>query len=59
MTIQYRKSDGSLGSFDSDKFYSTTVNNETKSFNIKLKCYGWDEYDYWYEDIIDVIEIRI
>lgn len=59
MDIQYRKSDGTLGSFDSDKLYEINVDPETRKFHIKLKSYGWDEYDYWYDDIYDVIEIRI
>lgn len=59
MDIQYRTSDGILGSFDSDKLYKINVDPKTRKFHIKLISYGWDEYDYWYDDIYDVIEIRI
>ncbi len=55
--IQYRKSDGSLGQFDSDKAHSITTDG--KKFTVTLKHYGWDEYDFWYETIDDIIELRI
>ena len=55
--IQYRKSDGSLGEFDSDKQFSISSNGHT--FTITITHYGWDEYDFWYEEINDVIELRI
>lgn len=55
--IQYRKSDGSLGEFNSDKLYSIKVKENT--FTITLKNYGYDEYEYCYEEITDIIEIRI
>ncbi len=55
--IQYRKSDGILGEFDSDKLYS--INAKEHSFTITLRHYGWDEYDWWNEEITDIIELRI
>lgn len=55
--IQYRKSDGTLEQCDSDKITSINVNGNT--FTINLRYYGWDEYDFWNEEITDVIEIRI
>ena len=55
--IQYRKSDGTLGQCDADKVTSINVNGNT--FTINLRYYGWDEYDFWNEEITDVIEIRI
>ena len=55
--IQYRKSDGSLGGCDSNKVNSIDINGNT--FTITLIHYGWDEYDYCYEKINDVIEVRI
>lgn len=55
--IQYRTSDGRLGEFDSDKLYSIGVNGST--FTITLKHYGYDEYDFWYSEITDIVEIRI
>lgn len=55
--IQYRTSDGSLGEFDSDKLYSIEVKGG--SFTITLKHYGYDEYDFWYSEITDVVEIRM
>ena len=55
--IQYRTSDGRLGEFYSDKLYSIGVNGST--FTITLKHYGYDEYDFWYSEITDVVEIRI
>lgn len=55
--IQYRKSDGTLGEFDNDKFRSVEVNEH--SFTINLRHYGWDEYDWSDEKITDIIELRI
>jgi len=55
--IQYRKADGTLDSFDSDNLYGIEVKGHT--FTITLKHYGYDEYDFWYSEIEDVIEIRI
>lgn len=55
--IQYRKSDGTLGEFDSDKLYEITTNGRV--FTITLRSFGWDEYDVYYDTIDDVIEIRI
>lgn len=55
--IQYRKSDGSLGNFDSDKQFSVSSNGH--SFTITITHYGWDEYDFWHEEITDIIELRI
>lgn len=55
--IQYKKSDGTLGEFDSDKLYSIEAKEHT--FTITLKYYGYDDYDFWYDKITDVTEIRI
>ena len=55
--IQYKKSDGTLGSFESEDLHSIKSNNNT--FLITLMRFGWDEYDYWFEEITDVVEIRI
>ena len=55
--IQYRKSDGTLGEFDSEKIYQ--INVENGKFHVRLIHYGWDEYDFWYEDLEDIIELRI
>lgn len=55
--IQYRKADGTLDSFDSDNLYGIEAKGHT--FTITLKHYGYDEYDFWYSEIEDVIEIRI
>jgi hypothetical protein len=55
--IQYRKSDGSLGQFDSDKLHKIEAKGNT--FTVTLIYYGWDEYDYWYDTIEDIIELRI
>ena len=55
--IQYRKSDGTLGEFRSDKLYS--IKAEEHSFTITLRHYGWDEYDWVNEEITDIIELRI
>ena len=55
--IQYRKSDGTLGEFDSDKLYSLSVKDNV--FIVTLRHYGWDEYDWWNEEITDIIELRI
>ena len=55
--IHYRKSDNTIGEFDSDRLYSIDVKDNT--FTITLKYYGYDEYDFWYEKITDVIDISI
>jgi len=55
--IQYRKSDGTLGEFDSDKFYRIDINGHT--FTITIRHYFYDEYDFENEEITDVVEIRI
>ena len=55
--IHYRKSDNTIGEFDSDRLSSIDVKDHT--FTITLKYYGYDEYDFWYEKITDVIDISI
>ena len=55
--IQYRKSDGTLGEFDSDKLLS--INVEGHTFTITLRHYFFDEYEWENEEITDVVEIRI
>jgi len=54
--IQYRKFDGTLGEFDSDKFLNISVKGRT--FVITLRHY-YDDWDWEDEEITDVIEIRI
>ena len=55
--VQYRKSDNTLGSFDADKLYSVVPKGNT--FTVTLKYYGYDEWDFWYDEITDIIELRI
>ena len=55
--IQYRKLDGTLGEIDQNKLYK--IETEGNTFTVTLKCYGWDEYDFWYDVISDIIELRI
>ena len=55
--IQYRKSDGTLGEFDSDKLLGINVTGHT--FTITLRHYFDDDYDWEDEEITDVVEIRI
>ena len=55
--IQYQKSDGTLGEFDSDKLLSIDVKEYT--FTITLRHYFYDVWDWEDEEITDVIEIRI
>ena len=55
--IQYRKFDGTLGEFDSNKLFSINVKGHT--FTIILRHYFYDEYDFEDEEITDVVEIRI
>ena len=55
--IQYRKLDGTLGEIDPNKLYKIDTNGNT--FKVTLKYYGWDEYDFWYDEISDIIELRI
>ena len=56
--IQYRKQDGTLGEVD-DSNGSCSIEVKDHSFTIVRKIYGWDEYDFWYDNIEDVIEVRI
>ena len=53
--IQYRKSDGTLGEFDSDRQFH--INSTGHTFTVTIV--GWDEYDFWYEEITDIVELRI
>ena len=55
--IQYRKLDGTLGEIDPNKLYK--IETEGNTFKVTLKYYGWDEYDFWYDEIPDIIELRI
>lgn len=55
--IQYRKSDGTLGEFDSDKLLNINVKGHT--FTITLRHYLYDEWDWEDEEITNVVEIRI
>lgn len=55
--IYYKKANGTSGTFDSDKLYHLEAKEHV--FTITLKYYGWDEYDFWYEEIPDIIEITI
>lgn len=55
--IQYTTSDGELGSItDSD---NCTITIENGTFTITRRSYGWDEYDFWDDEITDVVELRI
>ena len=55
--IQYRKADGTLGEFNSDRLYQ--INIKDGKFVVTLKDYGYDEYDFWYSEITDIIELRV
>ena len=55
--IQYRKSDGTLGEFDASKL--SGIEAKENSFTVRLIHYGWDEYDFWYDDIEDIVELKI
>lgn len=55
--IQYRKSDGTLGEFTSDKLFNISV--KENAFTITLRDYYWDDWDWEDEEITDVVEIRI
>ena len=55
--IQYRKSGGTLGEFDSNKLYRIDVNGHT--FTITLRHYFYDDYDWEDEKITNVVEMRI
>jgi hypothetical protein len=57
MIIQYRKSDGALGEFDSNKLDRIGFNGHT--FTITLRHYFYDDYDWEDEEITDVVEIKI
>ena len=55
--IQYRKSDGTLGTCDFDKILNITVKEH--SFTITLRDYFDDDWDWEDEKITDIIEMRI
>ncbi len=55
--IYYRKSDGTEGSFDSDKSFNVTSDGHT--FTITIRHYYYDDWDFEDEEIKDVVEIRI
>ena len=55
--IQYRKADGMLGDFNSDELYEICIVDH--KFKVILKHIGWDDYDFFYENIDDIIELRI
>lgn len=58
-TIQYRTADGELGSFDSSNLVRIDFDPRTNHFTISQRFYGWDEYDFYNEEINDVTEVRI
>lgn len=55
--VQYRKSNGTLGEFDSDELFKISVKEHT--FTITLRRYFYDEWDWEDKEITDVTEIRI
>lgn len=55
--IYYRKSDGTEGSFGSDKSFTVTADGHT--FTITIRHYYYDDWDFEDEEITDVVEIRI
>ena len=58
-TIQYRTADRELGSFDSKDLVQIVFDPKTNHFTISQRFYGWDEYDFYNEEINDVTEVRI
>ena len=56
--VQYKTSSGTLGQFDPGKLYRIMVTEDNR-FTVELKHYGWDEYDFWYETLEDIVELRI
>lgn len=57
--VQYRLKDGTLGQFDPDKMCDIRYNSQTNTFTVKLRSYGYDEYDFYDDEITDIIEIRV
>lgn len=55
--IQYRKKDGTLGQIEPEKVHDISISDGY--FSITLIYYGWDEYDYCFDYINDVVELRI
>lgn len=55
--IQYRKADGTLGEVDTKNVHSIDISNNC--FRITLITYGWDEYDYYFDYIDNIIDLRI
>ena len=56
--IQYWKRDGTFGVTDEDNG-SITIEIKNHSFTIVKQIYGYDEYDFWYDNIEDIVELRI
>ena len=55
--IQYMKKDGTLGQIETEKVHE--INISDGCFRITLIDYGWDEYDYYFDYINDVVELKI
>ncbi len=55
--IQYTKSDGTVGEFNSDNLSSIDVKGHT--LTVTLRYYGYDEYDFWYDEIDDIVELKM
>jgi len=55
MTIEYKKLDGTTNIIHGE--FSINVNEH--SFTLIRRSYGYDEYDFYEDEIKDVIELRI
>ena len=55
--IQYRKKDGTLGQIEPEKVHEISISDGC--FRITLIDYGWDEYDYYFYYINNIVELRI
>ena len=55
--IHYRKKDGTLGQIEFEKIHDISILDGC--FRITLIYYGWDEYDYWFDYIDNVVEFTI
>ena len=55
--IYYKKTDGSSDRIDDDRCGIKIYVGKNHTFTIERTSYGWDEYDYYIDEITDVCEL--
>lgn len=56
--IHYRTKDGSSNTID-DSRDTCVITIKDHMFSIERTSYGWDEYDFYVDNIDEVVELRI